>query len=272
MTKSLRDLGVSLRCAARPSNVALPAQRLAANPPADRTSIVTCRQRDSAGTPVRNRCRDPTKCEPSARTDRRPDRGNRRRRRGAHCDGHPWRRRTHRFVAGPSGRGRERGEPEVTERRRSAGLASAGLATKRPTRASSTRLGKPDTRLDSGRHRRTANRPACRDPAGTSRCCARTTRACDGWLLLRRQPRACRIGVVAVVRQPAPLAAESRHCPPPDTQVVPRHSTAPLWHETSCLIKSGIAAYSRLSDWERWGVTVADPDGYRLVLSDRSWP
>lgn len=23
--------------------------------------------------------------------------------------------------------------------------------------------------------------------------------------------------------------------------------------------------------WERWGVTVADPDGYRLVLSQRGW-
>ena len=23
--------------------------------------------------------------------------------------------------------------------------------------------------------------------------------------------------------------------------------------------------------WDRWGVTVADPDGYRLVLSNRSW-
>ncbi|GAA2469967.1 VOC family protein [Winogradskya humida] len=23
--------------------------------------------------------------------------------------------------------------------------------------------------------------------------------------------------------------------------------------------------------WDRWGVTVADPDGYRLVLSTRSW-
>lgn len=23
--------------------------------------------------------------------------------------------------------------------------------------------------------------------------------------------------------------------------------------------------------WDRWGVTVADPDGYRLVLSSRSW-
>jgi catechol 2,3-dioxygenase-like lactoylglutathione lyase family enzyme len=23
--------------------------------------------------------------------------------------------------------------------------------------------------------------------------------------------------------------------------------------------------------WDRWGVTVADPDGYRLVLSSRTW-
>ncbi|WP_144123929.1 VOC family protein [Catellatospora sichuanensis] len=23
--------------------------------------------------------------------------------------------------------------------------------------------------------------------------------------------------------------------------------------------------------WDRWGVTIADPDGYRLVLSTRSW-
>jgi hypothetical protein len=24
--------------------------------------------------------------------------------------------------------------------------------------------------------------------------------------------------------------------------------------------------------WERRGITIADPDGYRLVLSHRSWP
>ncbi len=24
--------------------------------------------------------------------------------------------------------------------------------------------------------------------------------------------------------------------------------------------------------WDRWGVTIVDPDGYRLVLSHRSWP
>ncbi len=24
--------------------------------------------------------------------------------------------------------------------------------------------------------------------------------------------------------------------------------------------------------WDRWGVTIADPDGYRLALASRSWP
>jgi hypothetical protein len=24
--------------------------------------------------------------------------------------------------------------------------------------------------------------------------------------------------------------------------------------------------------WDRWGVTITDPDGYRLVLSHRAWP
>ena len=24
--------------------------------------------------------------------------------------------------------------------------------------------------------------------------------------------------------------------------------------------------------WDRWGITVVDPDGYRLVLSHRTWP
>src|SRR4051812_14664485 len=28
---------------------------------------------------------------------------------------------------------------------------------------------------------------------------------------------------------------------------------------------------SQGSYWDRWGVTVEDPDGYRLVLSSRSW-
>jgi hypothetical protein len=23
--------------------------------------------------------------------------------------------------------------------------------------------------------------------------------------------------------------------------------------------------------WDRWGVTIADPDGYRIVLSSRTW-
>lgn len=33
----------------------------------------------------------------------------------------------------------------------------------------------------------------------------------------------------------------------------------------------GTRVSARNPYWERWGVTVADPDGYRLVLSSRSW-
>jgi hypothetical protein len=29
---------------------------------------------------------------------------------------------------------------------------------------------------------------------------------------------------------------------------------------------------SRNPYWDRWGVTIRDPDGYRLVLSHRAWP
>lgn len=34
----------------------------------------------------------------------------------------------------------------------------------------------------------------------------------------------------------------------------------------------GERAPARNPYWDRWGVTVVDPDGYRLVLSHRSWP
>jgi len=34
----------------------------------------------------------------------------------------------------------------------------------------------------------------------------------------------------------------------------------------------GQQAAARNPDWDRWGVTIIDPDGYRLVLSHRSWP
>ena len=33
----------------------------------------------------------------------------------------------------------------------------------------------------------------------------------------------------------------------------------------------GTVVSSRNPYWDRWGVTIADPDGYRLVLSSRSW-
>jgi len=33
----------------------------------------------------------------------------------------------------------------------------------------------------------------------------------------------------------------------------------------------GSRVQSRNPYWEEWGITIADPDGYRLVLSWRSW-
>ena len=34
----------------------------------------------------------------------------------------------------------------------------------------------------------------------------------------------------------------------------------------------GTRVTARNPYWEQWGVTIEDPDGYRLVLSTRSWP
>ena len=34
----------------------------------------------------------------------------------------------------------------------------------------------------------------------------------------------------------------------------------------------GVRVAARNPYWDRWGVTLADPDGYRLVLSTLSWP
>lgn len=34
----------------------------------------------------------------------------------------------------------------------------------------------------------------------------------------------------------------------------------------------GVRVAARNPYWDRWGVTIADPDGYRLVLSTRTWP
>jgi hypothetical protein len=34
----------------------------------------------------------------------------------------------------------------------------------------------------------------------------------------------------------------------------------------------GTRVSARNPYWDRWGVTIADPDGYRLILSTRSWP
>ncbi len=39
----------------------------------------------------------------------------------------------------------------------------------------------------------------------------------------------------------------------------------------SRLIVAGGRRVSQGPYWDRWGVTVADPDGYRVVLSTRTW-
>ena len=33
----------------------------------------------------------------------------------------------------------------------------------------------------------------------------------------------------------------------------------------------GVVAASRNPYWDEWGLTIKDPDGYRLVLCERSW-
>ena len=37
------------------------------------------------------------------------------------------------------------------------------------------------------------------------------------------------------------------------------------------LVRAGGKLVSQGAYWDRWGVTVEDPDGYRVVLSSRSW-
>ena len=41
---------------------------------------------------------------------------------------------------------------------------------------------------------------------------------------------------------------------------------------TRLIDAGGTRVAARNEYWDQWGVTIADPDGYRLVLSSRSWP
>ena len=40
---------------------------------------------------------------------------------------------------------------------------------------------------------------------------------------------------------------------------------------TRLIDAGGVRMVARNPYWEEWGVTIADPDGYRLVLCTRSW-
>ncbi len=61
---------------------------------------------------------------------------------------------------------------------------------------------------------------------------------------------------------------------PTDEDLLVLYLGDPVDQETvNALIRAGgrqVAA--RNPYWDRWGFTIADPDGYRLVLSHRSWP
>jgi hypothetical protein len=40
----------------------------------------------------------------------------------------------------------------------------------------------------------------------------------------------------------------------------------------SLIDAGGTEVTARNPYWDRWGITIADPDGHRLVISSRSWP
>jgi hypothetical protein len=46
----------------------------------------------------------------------------------------------------------------------------------------------------------------------------------------------------------------------------------PVWMWCRLVDAGGTRVTARNPYWEQWGVTIADPDSYRLVLSSRSWP
>ncbi len=59
---------------------------------------------------------------------------------------------------------------------------------------------------------------------------------------------------------------------PTDEDLLVLYLAAPI---EESLVKALVEAGGRRVDqgdyWDRWGVTVADPDGYRLTLSTRTW-
>ena len=61
---------------------------------------------------------------------------------------------------------------------------------------------------------------------------------------------------------------------PTEEDLLVLYLDGPVDHETlTALVEAGGRRVpARNPYWDRWGVTIVDPDGYRLVLSQRSWP
>jgi catechol 2,3-dioxygenase-like lactoylglutathione lyase family enzyme len=59
---------------------------------------------------------------------------------------------------------------------------------------------------------------------------------------------------------------------PEDLLVVYLDGPVPEEAVTRAVAHGGTVVPSLNPYWDEWGVTIADPDGYRLVLCRRSWP
>lgn len=61
---------------------------------------------------------------------------------------------------------------------------------------------------------------------------------------------------------------------PTDEDLLVLYLDSPVDHDavTALVDAGGQRVAARNPYWDRWGVTVTDSDGYRLVLSQRSWP
>jgi catechol 2,3-dioxygenase-like lactoylglutathione lyase family enzyme len=59
---------------------------------------------------------------------------------------------------------------------------------------------------------------------------------------------------------------------PTDEDLLVLYLSGPVDDElVARLTEAGGKRVSQSAYWDRWGVTLADPDGYRIVLSSRSW-
>lgn len=84
----------------------------------------------------------------------------------------------------------------------------------------------------------------------------------EGLIMLGAPAAAWHLELVAGTRTPAPT----------DEDLLVLYLDAPIDDAlVTRLTEAGGRRVPQGDYWDRWGVTVADPDGYRLVLSTRAW-